>query len=352
VFAPCKCRTRIKRDTAFPNGKFPKTKSVLEEFGPVIITQSAKIRDLIKLAERVGASTAPVLLTGESGTGKELFAQLIHESSARCDKRLIRVNCAALPKQLIESELFGHERGSFTDAVTNRKGRFELAEQGSLLLDEISEIPLSTQAKLLRVLESNEFERVGSSESIRHDVRIIAASNQDLNEQIKDNLFRLDLYHRINVVQLRIPPLRERREDLPVLAMHFLERFKHESALELRGFTRTAMQALANHHWPGNVRELRNVIHRACILADSGLIEQSHLELPLPEDRGQPSSATIPEHWLHTDLAEVEREIILAAIDKYGNRQIVADKLGVSPRTLTNKIRRYREHDRGQADAA
>ena len=318
----------------------------------MIVTQSAKIRALIKLAQRVGASTAPVLLTGESGTGKELFAQLIHDSSARREKLLVRVNCAALPKQLIESELFGHERGSFTDAVANRKGRFELADQGSLLLDEISEVPLSTQAKLLRVLESNEFERVGSSESIRHDVRIIAASNQDLNEQIKCSLFRLDLYHRINVVQLRIPPLRERREDVPVLAMHFLERFKHESVIELRGFTSKAMQALANHPWPGNVRELRNVIHRACILSDSSLIDESYLELPLAEDRGPQTLATVPEHWLQTDLADVEREIILAAIDKYGNRQIVADKLGVSPRTLTNKIRRYREHDRGHRDAA
>ncbi len=233
MFAPCRCKTPIKREIAFPNCRF-QTKIDLEEFDPVIVTQSAKIRALIKLAQRVGASTAPVLLTGESGTGKELFAQLIHDSSARREKLLVRVNCAALPKQLIESELFGHERGSFTDAVANRKGRFEIADQGSLLLDEISEVPLSTQAKLLRVLESNEFERVGSSESIRHDVRIIAASNQDLNEQIRCSLFRLDLYHRINVVQLRIPPLRERREDVPVLAMHFLERFKHESAIELR----------------------------------------------------------------------------------------------------------------------
>jgi DNA-binding NtrC family response regulator len=233
-----------------------------------------------------------------------------------------------------------------------RKGRFELAGDGSLLLDEISEIPVSTQAKLLRVLESNEFERVGSSESMRHNVRIIAASNRDLSEQISGGRFRLDLYHRINVVQIRIPPLRQRIEDIPILAMHFVERFKHENPVDIRGFTGDAMQAMAEYDWPGNIRELRNVIHRACILSECGLIEAESLELPSSADSQGNRQAELPEHWLQTELAEIERQIIMAAISKYGNRRIVAERLGVSPRTLSNKIRRYREIDRERADAA
>ncbi len=323
----------------------------------VIVTQSATIKQLIVLAKRIAASSAPVLLSGESGTGKELFAQLIHDSSSRQGKRMVKVNCAALSRDLIESELFGHEEGAFTNAVAKRQGRFELAGDGSLLLDEISEVPVSTQAKLLRVLESSEFERVGSSEPIRHDVRIIASSNRDLKQEVKNGSFRLDLYHRINVVQLHIPPLRQRCEDIPVLAMHFVERFKHENAVNLRGFTASAMQAMARYAWPGNVRELRNVVHRACILSEDGLISEDCLELPGPAhaDKHSGSKATaspLPEQWLQTELAEIERQIILAAINKYGNRRIVAEKLGVSQRTLTNKIRRYREIDSGQADAA
>ncbi len=318
----------------------------------MIVTQSSRIRKLVKLAEKLGATTAPILLTGESGTGKELFAQLIHDSSPRRGQRMVKVNCAALSKNLIESELFGHEEGSFTSAVAMRKGRFELAENGSLLLDEISEVPVSTQAKLLRVLESNEFERVGSSESIRHDVRIIAATNRDLAQEIKDGSFRLDLYHRINVVQLRIPPLRQRTEDIPVLAMHFVERFKHENPVDIRGFTKAAMQAMAAYGWPGNIRELRNVIHRACILSEGGLIEEESLQLPSDEHDDKEDASELPDHWLQTELADIERQIIMAAIDKYGNRRIVAEKLGVSPRTLTNKIRRYRENDSGRAEAA
>ena len=320
----------------------------------VIVTQSATIRRLIVFAKRIAASSAPVLLTGESGTGKELFAQLIHESSSRQGKRLVKVNCAALSRDLIESELFGHEEGAFTNAVAKRQGRFELAGDGSLLLDEISEVPVSTQAKLLRVLESSEFERVGSSEPIRHDVRIIASSNRDLKREIKNGNFRLDLYHRINVVQLHIPPLRQRCEDIPVLAMHFVERFKHENAVTIRGFTASAMQAMARYAWPGNVRELRNVVHRACILSEDGLISEDCLELPRPDGHSDSKAAAsqLPEQWLQTELAEIERQIILAAINKYGNRRIVAEKLGVSQRTLTNKIRRYREIDCGRADAA
>lgn len=305
---------------------------------------------LINRARRVGATDAPVLLSGESGTGKELFGQLIHDASNRRKAKLVRVNCAALSHNLIESELFGHEKGAFTDAVAERRGRFELAHDGSLLLDEVSEVPTSTQAKLLRVLESNEYERVGSSDSRQHNVRIIASSNRDLDQEIQQGRFRLDLYHRINVVQLRIPPLRERCEDIPLLAMHFLERFKQDSAVTLKGFTKAALQRMSKHPWPGNIRELRNVIHGACIFADQELIDEEMLpfEPVLKVASDKPSEAIrgeLPEHWLETRLADIEQQIITAALDRYGNRQLVAEKLGVSPRTLTNKIRLYRESE-------
>ncbi|NND98987.1 MAG: sigma-54-dependent Fis family transcriptional regulator [Pirellulaceae bacterium] len=311
----------------------------------VIVTQSSKIRKLIQLAEKMAASSAPVLLTGESGTGKELFAQLIHDRSQRTGKPFVSVNCAALSGTLIESELFGHEKGSFTDAVANRQGRFELAATGSLMLDEISEIPMSSQAKLLRVLENGQYERVGSSHSVKSDVRIIAASNRSLMDEVTAERFRLDLYHRLNVLQIQIPPLRQRTEDIPVLAMHFVRRFKHENSVALKGFSHEAMQAMSEYQWPGNVRELRNVIHRACVLSDTELIQSEHLQLP--EMAIESAAAALPEQWLHTELAELERQIITAAIEKFGNQRVVAEKLGVSPRTLSNKLRIYREDDDG-----
>ncbi|QEF98848.1 Nitrogen fixation protein VnfA [Stieleria maiorica] len=335
----------------------------------MIITQSPKIKQLIKFAERAARSSAPVLLTGESGTGKELFAQLIHHSSPRAAKPLVTLNCAALPENLLESELFGHEKGAFSGAVAARQGRFELASDGTLMLDEVSEIPITSQAKLLRVLESKRFERVGNSTPIDHDVRIIAASNRDLQQEIDDGNFRLDLFHRINVIEIVIPPLRERLGDIPPLAMHFVKQFRSEGEADVEGLDAAAMRALARHDWPGNIRELRNVIHRACVLADGPRIGVEHLGLPESEipcdqrrdrDRGRDEApqgdgdvdTVLPEHWLHTHLEEVERQIITAAIDHFGNRRLVAEKLGVSPRTLTNKIKRYRELDGEDRKAA
>jgi DNA-binding NtrC family response regulator len=309
----------------------------------MIVTQSTKMKQLIDFAQRAGRSSAPILLTGESGTGKELFAKLIHESSPRTSRPLVTLNCAALSEALIESELFGHEKGAFTDAHSTRKGRFELADRGTLLLDEISEIPISVQAKLLRVLESKRFERVGNSESIEHDVRLIAASNRDLAREVDAGEFRLDLYHRINVIEIRIPPLRDRRSDIPLLAMHFVRMFAHENEIKIDGLEANAMKALCEYHWPGNVRELRNVIHRGCVLADDRLITPEQLALPEQTPRDEPPSNQLPEHWLHTELADIERQIITAAIERFGNQRVAAEKLGVSPRTLTNKIRKYRE---------
>ncbi len=313
---------------------------------PTLISQSSKIRVLTKLSTRVAKSSASVLLTGESGTGKELFAQLIHHSSRRSRKPFVRVNCAALPETLIESELFGHERGSFTDAVQSRIGRFELAHGGTLLLDEVTEIPLATQAKLLRVLEEYEFERVGSNESIQSDVRVIATSNRDLLHEVDNGNFRLDLYHRLNVVQIEIPSLRERLIDVPLLAMHFVNRFQAENEIRIQGFTAAAMQFLSQHDWPGNVRELRNLVHRACILTTRPLIDIDCLDA-LKRHSTPIKPASMPEQWLQTKLADIEKQIIVAALQKYGNKRVVAEKLGVSTRTLTNKLRIYREESDG-----
>ncbi|MCA9137419.1 MAG: sigma-54-dependent Fis family transcriptional regulator [Planctomycetales bacterium] len=329
----------------------------------MIITQSQKIKQLIKFAMRAALSNAPILITGESGTGKELFAQLIHQSSPRSAKALVTVNCAALPENLLESELFGHEKGAFSGAVSSREGRFELAGDGTLMLDEVSEIPIASQAKLLRVLESKCFERVGSSSPIQHDVRVIAASNRDLKDEIDKGNFRLDLFHRINVIEIAIPPLRDRITDVPLLAMHFVEQFRREAQVHIDGLDSNSMKALAHYDWPGNVRELRNVIHRACVLSDSRLISVDDLRLdpsddsdadPMDFTTSQPDAQQerLPEHWLHTNLEDVERQIITAAINRFGSRRIVAEKLGVSPRTLTNKIKRYRESDRTTKKAA
>lgn len=320
----------------------------------MIITQSPKIKQLIRFAQRAARSSAPILLTGESGTGKELFAQLIHQSSPRSQKQMVTVNCAALPENLLESELFGHEKGAFSGAVSSREGRFEVARDGTLMLDEVSEIPVASQAKLLRVLESKRFERVGNSTPIDHDVRIISASNRDLSQEIEDGNFRLDLFHRINVIEIIIPPLRERIGDIPLLAMHFVERFRCEGEVVVDGFDSTAMKALAHYSWPGNVRELRNVVHRACVLSEKPRISVEILGLtdkaddpsddrPADPVRNPNSQESLPEHWLHTHLDEVERQIITEALNRFGNRRVVAEKLGVSQRTLTNKLKRYRE---------
>ena len=317
---------------------------------PTLISQSSKIRVLTKLSTRVANSSASVLLTGESGTGKELFAQLIHHASQRSKNPFVRVNCAALPESLIESELFGHEKGSFTDAAQARIGRFELAHGGTLLLDEVTEIPLSTQAKLLRVLEENEFERVGSNESIQADVRVIATSNRNLLREVDSGNFRLDLYHRLNVVQIEIPSLRERLIDVPLLAMHFVNRFQDENEIRIQGFTAAAMQELSQHDWPGNVRELRNLVHRACILTTRPLIDVDCLDA-LKTQSAQRETASMPEQWLQTKLADIEKQIIIAALQKYGNKRIVAEKLGVSTRTLTNKLRIYREESENETEA-
>jgi transcriptional regulator with PAS, ATPase and Fis domain len=248
------------------------------------------------------------------------------------------MNCAALSESLVESELFGYEKGAFTGATETRIGRFEWANGGTLLLDEISEMPIRVQAKLLRVLEDEEFQRVGGNTTRHANVRVIATSNRDLTQEIENGGFRCDLYHRLNVLELRLPALRERPEDIPLLVTRFIERYKNESIVPVRGVSGETMKLLAAYHWPGNVRQLRNVIHRACVVATSELIQP--VDLPaLP-----PPATSVPTVWLEMRLDEVERHVILTTLERHnGNKTAAAERLGVTARTLTNKIKHYRE---------
>ncbi|MEC8554262.1 MAG: sigma-54 dependent transcriptional regulator [Planctomycetota bacterium] len=315
----------------------------------MIITRNAQMLSLIDQAEMFARYKVPVLVHGETGTGKELFAELIHQTSPRAEQHMVRVNCAAFAESLVASELFGHERGAFTDARSDRKGRFEQCQGGTLLLDEIGEVPQSVQAMLLRIVENGEFERVGSSDTIRHDVRIVAATNRSLSDLVRIGEFRLDLLHRLSVVQLNIPPLRDRNEDILFLAEHFLKQFNTDFKTQFEGFDERAASRLLEHSWPGNVRELKNVVQRACILSKSATIAGSCINfldecLPLQLVQGpEESSTVIPDNWLDKDLDEIERQVIMATIKRHGSQRIAAEHLGVSTRTLTNKMRKYRK---------
>jgi Nif-specific regulatory protein len=243
------------------------------------VGSSAVIQEKLAIAKRVAETDSSVLILGESGVGKELFAEQIHLNSARAEMPFIRVNCAALPENLLESELFGHVKGAFTDATADRRGRFELADGGTIFLDEIGDIPLNLQAKLLRVLQDKIFEKVGSSEPTIVDVRVIAATNKDIENELAEGRFRQDLYYRLNVLPLYIPPLRERKEDIPELTDFFLQRLNHETKKQIRGFTSTAIEALLSYSWPGNVRELENVVERAVVICRDEYIEPRDLIL-------------------------------------------------------------------------
>jgi two-component system response regulator HydG len=242
-----------------------------------IISQDPQMRDIFELVQTIADSTANVLIEGETGTGKELVARAIHEASSRHGKPFITLDCSALARELLESELFGHEKGAFTGAVDRHIGRFERANGGTLFLDEVANIDMGVQSKLLRVLQTRTFERVGGQKFISVDVRIVAATNRSLEECVKGGTFRDDLYHRLNVVQIDVPLLRDRRDDIPLLATEFLQRFARQNGKELRGFTDAAINTLRAYHWPGNVRELENVMLQAAVLAKSSLIDASDL---------------------------------------------------------------------------
>lgn len=297
-----------------------------------ILTRNPTMLGLIALAERVADSPLTVLVEGESGTGKELFAGLIHRSSARGKHPFIRVNCAALPESLLESELFGHVRGSFTGAHKDRIGRFELADKGTIFLDEIGELPLQLQAKLLRVLQSHEFERLGESRTRRVDVRVVTATNRDLMVEIAAGRFREDLYYRLNTVRIKIPPLRERTEDIPILAQHFIDKYAPK---EKTGVTMSveALGMLTEHPWKGNVRELENVISRAVVLAHGNEITPNDL----PEEfRGYKSTSSFSQ-----TLEAMERDHIARVIAESKSFEEAARKLDIDSATLWRKRRKY-----------
>jgi two-component system NtrC family response regulator len=303
-----------------------------------IIGESGPMLEVFSMVRRVAPSEATVLIRGESGTGKELIAKAIHYASPRAGAPLVRVNCAALPETLLEPELFGHEKGAFTGALTKREGRFELADRGSLFLDEIGDLPLPLQAKLLRVLQEREFERVGSSVPIRVNVRILAATHRDLEELLKTGQFREDLYYRLNVVTILLPPLRERRQDLPFLIDHFLKLFAGKNHKTIRGFTQDAREALLRYDYPGNVRELENIIERAVVLTRDDLIGKADLPLSIHE----PEAETNEESTLPAATEGMERRMIREALARSGGIQTrAAELLGISERALRYKLKKY-----------
>ena len=316
-------------------------KSELEQrFRPTnIVGNSKQMMSVFEQTSQVAGSNTTVLLLGESGTGKELIASAIHNNSPRHDRPFIRLNCAALPESIIESELFGHERGSFTGAAAQRKGRFELADGGTIFLDEIGEMPLAMQVKLLRVLQEREFERVGGVRTLQTDVRVVAATNQDLEAMVEAGSFRSDLYYRLNVFPLRVPALRERRADILLLTDYFIERFNASHGKGVKRVTTPAIDMLLSYHWPGNVRELENCIERAVILSNDEVIQGRHLPptLQTGESSGTALVGTLP----HT-LALVERELIIESLkDTKGNLAAAGRKLGVTERIMGLRVRRY-----------
>lgn len=320
--------------------------------GCELLGRSRCMEELRQLIRKVARTEATVLIQGESGTGKELVGRELYRQSPRAVAPFIRVNCAAIPESLIESEFFGHEKGSFTGALNKREGRFELAHGGTILLDEVSEIPLGLQAKLLRVLQERELERVGGNRTIKVDVRVIATTNRRLEETIERNEFRQDLYFRLNVVPVHVPPLRDRRDDIPYLAGQFTQRFARQHGVHVRGLSDGCLQALHDHAWPGNVRELQNVIERAVILcSENDMLEAEHLGLtsiqPPAEATPRPSPlARVVQPTTFAGefptLTELEKRHIFAALDRCkGNRTHAAKVLDISIRTLRNKLNEY-----------
>ncbi len=307
-----------------------------------LIGRSPCMEEVLELVRTVASSRSTALVTGESGTGKELVARAIHYNSPRKEGPFIKINCAALPEELIESELFGHEKGAFTSAIRQTRGRFELADGGTLLLDEISEISLPLQAKLLRVLQEREFERVGGQETIQVDVRIVATTNRELQKEVQEGRFREDLFYRLNVIPIQIPPLRERRDDIPALAAHFLEKYAKENGKSISGVSEKAMSLLMAYDWPGNVRELENYIERATVICKEAQVDERHL----PPDLLTRRSPETSEDGLRVGLTvhDVERMLIFKTLDaQEGNRTAAARVLGISSRTLRNKLNEYRQ---------
>ena len=311
-----------------------------------MIGASPSFRRMLTLVEQIADSSATILIQGESGTGKELVARTIHERSARRNGPFVAVNCAALPETLLESELFGYEKGAFTGAAGRKEGRFELANGGTLFLDEVADLSLVTQPKILRVLQEGEFERLGGTRSLQVDVRIVAATNQDLPEMVKEKRFREDLYYRLNVITVRVPPLRERHEDIRVLAQHYLRVYAAKNGRKLEGFSNEALERLESYAWPGNVRELENLIERTVLLARKDRIDAEDLPEEVAGVKRPPRDAIL--ELVGTPLTEIEQRLLDETLRiTGGNKTQAAKLLGIDVRTVARKLER-REDDQAE----
>ena len=306
-----------------------------------LLYKSPKMADLVDLASRIAPSQATVLIQGETGTGKEIIARLIHDMSPRAARPFVAVNCAAIPEMLIESELFGHEKGAFTGAVQRRIGRFEQADGGTLFLDEIGELSLHMQVKLLRFLQEREFQRVGGERTFKADVRVISATHQDLEARTREGTFREDLFYRVNVVSMQVPPLRERREDIPLLIDYFIDRFDRANRKDLSGISQEARDLLLRYDYPGNVRELENIIERAVVISRGSVLETGDLPFQAPDHRDD-AGRNPHENTLREAVMSLERRLICEAMEKVGSNQSRAAKLlGLSERMLRYKLKKH-----------
>jgi DNA-binding NtrC family response regulator len=317
---------------------------------PNIVAQSPKMQEVLATMERVAPTNSTVLLGGETGVGKDLIARAIHQKSRRASGPFIKINSTAIPENLLESELFGYEKGAFTGATASKPGKFELADKGTLFLDEIGDVPSAIQVKLLRVLQEREFERLGGTRTVKVDVRLVAATNRDLRAALEEGTFREDLYYRLNVVPIDIAPLRERREDIPELVHLFISRFSGESSKPIAGITPEAMQILVNYHWPGNVRELQNILERACALAKGTILEASDIHLDVRPARGVESA----NHFLPDGmtLEQWEDEMIQEAVRRAsGNKSQAARLLGLSRNALRYRLSKIGIADEGDREA-
>lgn len=311
-----------------------------------LIYGDKKTEAVLKLAKQVAPSEANILLTGQSGTGKEVFSRFIHDNSKRANKKFVAVNCAAIPETLLESELFGYEKGAFTGAVARRIGKFEEASGGTLLLDEISETDVKIQAKLLRAIQEKEIDRIGGKAPIKVDTRIIATSNRNLDECVKNGTFRQDLYYRLNVVNINIPPLKDRPDDIIVLAKHFAKKYSELNDIPLKEMTPAAEQKLLNYLWPGNVRELENTVHRAVLLSSGDKIDEDAILLDDIDAVINPVAGTEMSgaEFVGSTVASMERNLIIDTLKHtMGNRTTAANILGISIRTLRNKLKQYQD---------
>ncbi len=317
---------------------------------PNIVAQSPKMQEVLATVERVAPTNSTVLLGGETGVGKDLIARAIHQKSRRASGPFIKINSTAIPESLLESELFGYEKGAFTGAAASKPGKFELADKGTLFLDEIGDVPPAIQVKLLRVLQEREFERLGGTRTVKVDVRLVAATNRDLRAALEEGTFREDLYYRLNVVPIDIAPLRERKEDIPGLVHLFISRFSAESDKSVEGITPDAMRILVNYHWPGNVRELQNILERACALAKGTILEASDIHLDVRPARGvESANHFLPEGMT---LEQWEDEMIQEALRRAdGNKSQAARLLGLSRNALRYRLSKIGIADEGEKEA-